>query len=256
MRKRRRTQAPKKSQGWMVTYTDLITLVLVFFILLFASSQVDSQRFKAIQESFRDRNIFEFFPSAIPFEHPTEQSIDLESSYKDKGQDKSKDETVDAGAKNDQDGDQLDHLIAEVNKFIWENDLEEIIVATRVEQGVVLVLPEQILFNSAQADILDSAIPFLNKVSELLKGLPNVVRVEGHTDILPINNYRYPSNWELSTARASSVIRYFVENHGIAENRFVAMGYSDTKPVAPNDTSENRAKNRRVEIIIMDIENE
>jgi len=85
-----------------------------------------------------------------------------------------------------------------------------------------------------------------------LKGIDNTVRVEGHTDSRPINTYRYPSNWELSGARAGVVVRYFIEEHGIDEDRFLIAGYADTRPVAENTTPENMSKNRRVEIVILD----
>ena len=130
---------------------------------------------------------------------------------------------------------QFDQLLYEVNKYIKEEGLTDIVVATRTERGVVLVLPEQILFDTGQAVILDDAIPFLERVASLLKNIPNVVKVEGHTDNRPINNIRYPSNWELSSARASSVIRYFTDEHHIDPSRFIATGYGDTRPVAPND---------------------
>ena len=79
-----------------------------------------------------------------------------------------------------------------------------------------------------------------------------MVKVEGHTDSRPISTYRYPSNWELSSARSSSVIRYLIENHGLDSTRFIAVGYGDTRPVVPNTSPENWQKNRRVEIVIMD----
>ena len=128
-----------------------------------------------------------------------------------------------------------------------------IIAATQTERGVVLVLEEQLLFETSRAEILDGAKPFLTKVGTLLTNIPNFVKVEGHTDNRQINTYRYPSNWELSGARASSVIRYIIANtEGLDPKRFTAVAYGDTRPVAPNDSEENWSKNRRVEIVILD----
>src|SRR5699024_7251247 len=100
--------------------------------------------------------------------------------------------------------DSLENLMTAINQFLDENDLNDVISANRTERGVVLVLQESILFDSAEAEILDRCKPFLEKIGTLLVELPNDVKVEGHTDSRPISNYRYPSNWELSGARASN----------------------------------------------------
>src|SRR5699024_11543763 len=111
---------------------------------------------------------------------------------------------------------------------------------------------ESILFHSGEAQILDSGKPFLHKIGTLLNEIPNAVKVEGHADSRPISSYRYPSNWELSGARASSVIRYLIAENDFDEERFSYVGYGDTKPVVPNNSSENLSKNRRVEIVILE----
>ncbi|WP_062354937.1 flagellar motor protein MotS [Bacillus kwashiorkori] len=246
---KRKKTPPSQNKGaprWMVTYSDLVTLVLVFFILLFSMSQIDMQKFRAIADSFRDRNIFEFYPSAIQLDQPPQQILDGD------GDNKELNSMTDAEKAEKEADKRLDNLLTEVSKYIDENDLQDIIVITRVERGVVLVLPEQILFNTSEAVILNSGLPFLNKVGSLLKDIPNIVKVEGHADGRQINTVQYPSNWELSTARASSVIRYFIEQFNIDPTRFIATGYAETRPVAPNDGPDNWQKNRRVEIVIMD----
>jgi len=236
MKRKSKSQPPRKKGApqWMVTYSDMMTLILVFFVLLFGISQVDNEKFDAVANSFRERGLFEFYPSPIQFESPDKKGT-VEEGYGEEGMKE----------------DEFEELIREINKFIEENDLGEIMVANRIEQGVVLVLPEKIFFDPGKADLLDPALPFLDRVAELIKNLSNDVKVEGHTDNVPMNSYQYPSNWELSAARASRVVRYFIDNHGLDPDRFIATGYADTEPVAPNDTPENRQKNRRVEIIIM-----
>lgn len=242
MRSKKSKPSGKGAPLWLVTYSDLVTLILVFFILLFAMSQVDIQKFEALSKSLKERQIFDFYPSAIPLEPSSDQTI--EGEEEDGGKDKEQELP--------KKGDRLDQLLAEINGYIQETGLKDVVVATRTERGIVLVLPEQIIFESGAAEILDNAVPFLERVSSLLIKIPNVVKVEGHTDNRPIHNAKYPSNWELSSARASSVIRYFIDIHHMAPERFIATGYSDTRPVAPNDGPENWEKNRRVEIVIMD----
>lgn len=253
-RRTRRNQsggAPK----WMVTYSDMVTLILVFFILLFSMSQIDLAKFEAISESFRNRNVLEFFPSAVPLDHPTEHTSNLESGEQTNEFDTPTQlpDINDWDRESDQSGeDSLDKLLENVDGFLVEHDLNNVITANRTERGVVLVLQESILFDSGEAEIIESGKPFLEKVGSLLLEIPNNVKVEGHTDSRPISNFRYPSNWELSGARASSVIRYLIYENDFSHDRFSAVGYADTRPLVPNTNAANWSKNRRVEIVILE----
>jgi len=238
MKLRRRTSDSRKgAPGWMVTYSDLVTLILVFFILLFSMSQIDMIKFKAITESYR-AHIFDFYPSIVSLDNPASMETDMPEKNKDDNKDNSEAS--------------LNNLLFEVQSFLDKNGLEDVILANRTERGVVLVLQEQVLFAPGEASLIGDSHEFLDKVGELLVKLPNLVKIEGHTDDRPMNSYRYPSNWELSAARASSVIKYLIENHHIDSSRFIAVGYADTRPIVSNSDHENRQKNRRVEIIISD----
>lgn len=233
--KRRPAGRAKGAPSWMVTFSDLVTLILVFFILLFSMSQIDMIKFKAITESFQE-HFFDFYPSMVPLENPAVGEADLPEKNSEK----------------DMTEKSLQNLLTEVQSFLDKNGLEDVIIANRTERGVVLVLQEQVLFDPGQATLLGDSYAFLNKVGELLVKLPNLVKVEGHTDDIPMSSFRYPSNWELSAARASSVINYLIESHQLDSRKFIAVGYADTRPIVSNDSPENRQKNRRVEIIISD----
>lgn len=249
--RRREGRKRKKDSGaprWMVTYSDMVTLILVFFILLFSMSQIDNAKFEAISESFKNRMIFEFYPSAVPLDNPTrspEQEEDLLKELK-----KQQEELNKKRKKNE--ADTLDKVLKDVNTYLDKNKLKDQIAATRSDRGVELILQESLLFESGDAQILDSGKPFLDKISKMLEKIPNYVRVEGHTDNRPISNFRYPSNWELSGARASGVIRYLLEDKQLSDYRFSAIGYGDTRPLVPNTSSKNWKKNRRVEIVILE----
>jgi chemotaxis protein MotB len=117
------------------------------------------------------------------------------------------------------------------------------------DKGLVMQMADTVLFDLGRADIRPGAAPLIDRIAEAVKDAPHGVRIEGHTDDLPIATGRYPSNWELSTARAVNVLRYFVEQKGIPSDRLFAVGYSRYRPLFPNDSSENRARNRRVEIV-------
>ena len=201
-------------------------------------SQIDMMKFKAISESLRDQ-FFDFYPSVIPAENPPGTETDI---------------PVEDNGKSDLDlsEESLSNLLTEIQSFLDKNGMGDVIVANRTDRGVVLVLQEQVLFDPGEATLLGDAYLFLNKVGELLLELPNLVKVEGHSDDIPMSSFRYPSNWELSAARASSVINYLIENHQLDSRRFMAVGYADTRPIVSNDSPENRQKNRRVEIIISD----
>jgi chemotaxis protein MotB len=238
MHRRKPPEQKSNAPRWMVTFSDLITLILVFFILLFSMSQIDIVKFRAIADSFQQKQILEFYPSVIPLEESSDESeIGMNEDMEDKRKHRERD---------------LQKLLTEIQTYLKENNLSDIIVASRTERGVVLVLQEQALFDSGEATILEASYPFLDKVATLLSQIPNFIKVEGHTDNRPISTYRFPSNWELSSARASSVIRYLTGTENLDPKRFIAVGYGDTRPIAPNDTPENLQKNRRVEIIVTD----
>lgn len=234
---RRRKQVPEKgAPKWMVTFSDLMTLILVFFVMLFSMSEIDNQRFRAMADSFNQRQVFDFMPSMIEFEHPDRDVNEAEFTESFEMAEEIK----------------MDELLKEVDEFISNNELSEHISVTRDDRGVVLVLQERLTFESGEARLLDEAKPFLEKVGTLIEAIPNMIKVEGHTDNRPISTVRYPSNWELSGARASSVIRFLIDNNEVDPNRFMATGYGDTRPVVPNTTNENLQVNRRVVIIISD----
>lgn len=257
MKRRKKNKNNGGSPKWMTTYSDMVTLILVFFILLYSMSTIDAQRFEAVSQSFQNRAIFDFLPSAVPHENQSNQEheddVEIPSGKKDEDELKDLDKQK---TEEDKEEESFNSLIDEVETFLDNNELNDVITANRSEEGVVLVLQESILFETGEADILESAIPFLDQVGKFLEDMPNQVRVEGHTDSRPITNYRYPSNWELSAARAGTVIRYLTNEYDLQRERFFTVGYADTRPIAPNDSEKNWSKNRRVEIVILKMDNE
>lgn len=253
--KRREIKKSKKNGApkWMTTYSDMITLILVFFILLFSMSQIDLAKFDAISESFQNRMIFDFYPSPVPMENPTQSTGHME-----KGEISNEFETpTDVTERNDSHDiqnqeDTLQTLMNEIENYLDDHELNNVISADRTERGVVLVLQELILFDPGKAELLPSGQSFLGEIGSLLTEIPHEVKVEGHTDSRPISSYRYPSNWELSGARASSVVRYLVDENKLDQSRFSIAGYSDINPLVPNTNAENMSQNRRVEIVILD----
>ena len=212
-----------------------------FFILLFSFSEIDANKFRMIANSFR--GVFDYEASMIPFEEPpsspvehTRQPVDFKDIIEKKKENK-----------------ELDELLMKIKEYLRKHHLEGVIMATREERGIELVLQENILFDSGRATIKQGAKPFLTEVAKLISSLSNKISVEGHTDSQRIiQPSKYQSNWNLSGDRAANVVNYFIEQHHLSSDRFTIAGYAYTQPVASNETEEGRLKNRRVVIVILD----
>lgn len=226
-RKRKKSKDDDIGGSWMDTYADTITLLLTFFILLYSISAVDSQKLKQLSKALQE-------------------SLGGSTAVTElKNLDELK---VDAGGGNETKED----LVKKVNEAIKGNSLEEVIKVREEERGVILQLDETILFDSGKADLKESSIKALDTITTLVNSMENDILVEGHTDNVPIHNSQFASNWELSTERAVSVVRYFVGEKGVAPTRFSVKGYGEFKPLVENSTPENRAINRRVDVLIVD----
>lgn len=236
------------SPAWMTTYGDMVTLLLTFFVLLFAFSSIDVQRFQeimsAIQHSFMGRTGILMGTTELGSEAGERMDV-AELTAKELAVNLGEREMalLEMVA-------EMEEIYMEVQAFLREAGLEGEVQLRWEERGIVMELPERFLFDTGRAEIKPEFLPTLDLLAELLTGLKNQIIVEGHTDNVPISTFLYPSNWELSVARAVSVTRYLVEGHGLNPKRFVATGYGEHHPIDTNETSEGRARNRRVTIVI------
>jgi len=218
------------SERWAIPYADFLTLVLCLFIALFAAAHAGKQAAIEYAQAFARA----FGMRLVPFhKHILPQPILPGSEPTERGR-------------------RILEQIRELEELLKRMKLGGEFKVSYEVIGIRLILQERILFPSGSAELKPETYPVLDKIYEILKDLPNPVEVEGHTDSLPISTERFPSNWELSTARASSIVRYFIAK-GINPERLKASGYADTKPIASNTTPEGRAQNRRVEIAILNI---
>ena len=224
---------------YMTTYGDMVTLLLCFFVLLFAFSTIDAKKFQAIMQSF-------------------EGSAGILKSGKtlDESQFVASSNITERITNTIKETKRLKALKKDLEEYLEDNNLENQIKVELDDRGLVLRFDDNVLFDSGRAELRQQAKETLSLISsdflkqeELAK---NLILVEGHTDSDPIKRrWRFPTNWELSTARAVNVARFFIEETNINPQRISAAGYSKYHPVAPNDTPENKAKNRRVDIVIM-----
>lgn len=225
MSRRKKKGEDINTNGWMDTYADTITLLLTFFILLYSISVVDSQKLNKLAEAMKKS---------------------LQGSTKITEIGNIEDLKVGEG-KSD-----YENLAEKLNTVIEQNALTDVVKIREEERGVVLQLDETILFDSGEAVLKDYSRNILNTITTVIKNIDNDVLIEGNTDNVPINNEYFKSNWELSTARAVSIVRYFVETKEINPTRFSVKGYAEYKPLVENNTEENRSINRRVDILIVE----
>lgn len=229
---RKNEQASGGAPAWMTTYGDLITQILIFFVLLFSFSNVDRDKFTAAMLSLQGS-------LGIIDGGMTLQEGDL----MEQGE-------IGEIMISVQEQREFELLHERVEEIISEDDLNGIQVNLD-ERGLVIRFVEGVLFDSGKADIKNEARAILDKIAPLLIDTHRHIRIEGHTDNLPINTREFPSNWELSTARAVNVVKYFIEKHNFSPYILSAAGYGEYRPIAPNDSDKNRALNRRVDIIIL-----
>lgn len=246
VRERTARVATRSSAKWLVTYADMMTLLLVFFLLMFAFSHIDDGKFQQLSQSLQRP----FLPENASQGEPEKSG--KESAADEQNRDENSPAAVEKPAQSKEEAEaQLQQVVAKTKAYLEEHELKHFIQVTEGKQGVVIVLQDKILFDTGQAALRSESEGFLSTVADLLATMSYEVRVEGHTDDRPISSFRYPSNWELSSARASAVIRYFIEKGRMDPERLSAVGYGEHRPVADNDTPEGRAKNRRVEIVIV-----
>ncbi|MBF0204752.1 MAG: flagellar motor protein MotB [Desulfamplus sp.] len=231
-------ECPGGAPEWMATFSDLVTLLMCFFVLMYAMSTTQQETFKELVESLRSALGVSAVPEAgnregltmhaVPSETPTEaQQVDEMGGLIQKD---------------------LEEVVSEVRELVMFNKLGGLVTASQGDMGAVITMTDMLLFTKGGAQISEMGEEILRKIAFILARLAYHVKVKGHTDNLEINSDMYPSNWELSSARASSVVRLLVEN-GVNPKYISAEGYSQYKPVATNDTEEGRARNRRVEIV-------
>ncbi|EKE02404.1 MAG: hypothetical protein ACD_20C00392G0004 [uncultured bacterium] len=246
-KRKKHAEEHENLERWLVSYADFITLLFATFVVLYALSQVDLAKFKDLKESLQVA-----FSGAKVIQGGDGMMEKSGDSVLSQGSDDSSVVPLFENAKAKMEENSFNDLMKEINELRGKNELDG--VDTRLdERGLVINLVDSLFFNSGSAEIRKEAYPSLRKIGEMLKKKFSEysMRVEGHTDNVPVKSSIFPSNWELSSARAASVIRFMTGNFDFSKARFSAVGYSDSVPVAPNDTYEGRSKNRRVEIVIL-----
>lgn len=222
---------------WMVTFSDAMTLLMVFFILLFSMSTIDEKKEQALTSAFN--NVFNGGGNNPIMGEGVGDDVLMNSGEDTQSVQQSQEEEQQAS------------LLQLLNQIIEQKGLQDYVSVEKVERGVSVILVDSLLFQSGSADLKAESKEVLLDIAAVLNEIDNQIIIEGHTDNLPIHTYMFASNWELSTARAVVVTRFLVENAGVNPTRISAQGYGEFRPIVSNDTAENKARNRRVNILIL-----
>lgn len=222
-------------ESWLIPYADILTLLLALFIVLFASAQVDQKKFDQLAAALNTA----FSGSPSLFEKNT-AVVDNASQASQSREQAYLQETV-----------QLLEIKKEIDRYIQQNNMTGDLQTVLTEDGLMIRIKDSALFASGSAQLLPDSKPFADEIAKMLATLPQRVVVSGHTDNVPINTREFPSNWELSSTRAINFMKFLLAEGNLKAERFSAIGYGEYRPIAPNDGSESRQKNRRVEILIM-----
>jgi chemotaxis protein MotB len=223
-------------ERWLVSYADFITLLFAFFVVMYSISSVNEGKFRTVSESIKAALNPIVSPSntPVPFTIGPNKPLSLKPTIE--------------GAKEPA----VRRLRQILHSLQNETQLEIIQLKELTNGDIVLTLPDAVLFRTGESVLRTESRPFIQAISEVLIELDRHVRVEGHTDNVPISTAQFPSNWELSAIRAVTVVRALSEQYGVQADHLTALGHADSRALTDNLTPESRAKNRRVEIVVQE----
>ena len=221
---RKKHEEHENHERWLVSYADFITLLFAFFVTMYSTSSVNEGKYRAMSDSTQAA----FNPSS-----QTAKKIEVGPKLSSGNRPKGKVE-----------------YIAAIKSVMKDFEQSKKLVVFQSSKGIVIRITDTALFDSGNAEIKSEATEAIDNLAGVLSTIRKDIQIEGHTDNIPISSPIYPSNWELSSSRATSIVRRFVDM-GLEPSRLTAIGYGEYRPIAENDTIEGRSKNRRVEIVVL-----
>jgi chemotaxis protein MotB len=253
-------------ERWLLTYSDMITLLMALFIVMWAMSSVNISKFEELKKSLQNAfsgQILAGSPSvltgetAIIDDGSPKNASNAAAAADDPTGRSSLFQEITEQIRDEQraaETESLREAQEAIERYALQNHIEDVVQTTIDERGLVIrLLTDRVLFDSGQAVLKADSAPLLDHVATIVEKreiATNAVRVEGNTDSHPIATAQFPSNWELSAARAAAVLQR-LRRHGVADARLSLAGYADRHPIAPNDTPGGRARNRRVEVVVL-----
>ncbi|MBE0509335.1 MAG: flagellar motor protein MotD [Chromatiales bacterium] len=235
MRRRRRPQEHENTERWLISYADFITLLFAFFVVMYAISSVNEGKYRVLSDTL-----------VTAFGSPSRSLEPLQIGEEGlSGQPG----IFDAGMRSTTPVGNLGQIADDFERVLQSLIEQDLIRITRDENWIEIEINTSLLYGSGSADLEPEALPILRRLAGILRQYPNPIQVEGFTDNVPIATMIYPSNWELSAARAASVVNLFTRT-GVDPGRMVAVGYGEYRPIADNATAEGRRQNRRVVLVV------
>lgn len=250
MIKKKQEKKPNHER-WLLTYSDLITLLMIFFVVLYASSKIDTNKYKIMAESLNaalggGSNVIKLSDSAVgadnkefPADTNTQDTNDTQ------GDNNKNTATIQSET------DKMQEIKKQLDSYLQKNGLSSSVTSTITERGLVVSLKDAAFFDSGQASIRQNYQGTIIQIAKIINQMGNYIRVEGHTDNVPISNSQFKSNWELSVIRATNVTELLIGSANISPYKISAVGYGEYRPIADNSTEAGRAKNRRIDIVVL-----
>jgi chemotaxis protein MotB len=223
-------------ERWLVSYADFITLLFAFFVVMYSISSVNVGKYRTVSESIKAA----LNPVVSPPSSPAPFTLNANKPALT---------APDAPGSKEVAIRKLRNLVKGIK---GAPQLSMVRITEKVNGDIVITIPDQLLFNSGEAAVRTEALKFLEGLASAIVELNRHTRVEGHTDNVPIRTAQFPSNWELSAARAVMVVRVLSELYGVPTDHLAAVGHAETRPITANSDPEQRAKNRRVEVVILE----
>jgi chemotaxis protein MotB len=244
-------------EAWVIPYADMLTLLMALFLMLFAISSVDLAKFEKLAAGLSaefggsSEGVLDGGPSVLDGIGPSPiLEVDPEARLVAAEAALQREERQREAVAEEQG--HLDAIEAHVVGYVAGVGLADAVSVRRETRGlIVTIVADQVVFDPGQATVRAEGAAILREVATAVRDLPNRLVIEGHTDAVPISNAHFRSNWELSTARATEVLRYLVDEVGLDPHRVAAAGYGEQRPMDTNDTAEGRSRNRRVEIAVL-----
>ncbi|OGS98780.1 MAG: flagellar motor protein MotD [Gallionellales bacterium RIFCSPLOWO2_12_FULL_59_22] len=241
MARRRKREEHDNRDRWLISYADFVTLLFAFFVVMYAISSVNEEKYKTFSSSLN--TAFTTQPSAPPAGVMVNQQEQMLGTLVDR-------RTALLGEQQRKIQERMKNLTSGLSQVMAPLINQRAVSINQTKRGVVVDISASTLFGTGEAVLQQGAREVLREVAVVLSKEELSIEVEGHSDDVPIATAQFPSNWELSSARASSVARLLIDN-GVPAKHLAVVGLAENQPVAPNDSAENRAKNRRVAILIM-----
>lgn len=240
MARKKKEEPHENHERWLVSYADFITLLFAFFVVMYALSTVNEGKYRILSDSliqaFRNVNTNTSSPVQVVVAPPIPS---VQKSAPNRAQDAAKQKQRD----------KMRNVAKDIMEVMAPLIAEGKVRVLETSRGVTIEINDSILFSPGQAQLHPQLVKALRAIADVLVPTDFPITIEGHTDNVPIKTAQFPSNWELSAVRATTVLRLFADT-GVAPERLTAIGYADTRPVEPNILADGRARNRRVSILI------